>query len=169
MKAILKVLFVLLPMMANAQSVEIEGVYYNLISKGNIAEVTKSPNGYAGSITIPASITYSNETYNVTTVGDYAFASCTNLQYVYLPNSLKTINIGAFGGCYNLMSITLGDGLETIGVDAFSGCTRLKSVEIPISVTNIERYAFNGCSSLTSIVVPDGITTIKERAFSYCI
>ena len=39
-------LFAFLPLIANADPVEIDGIYYNLIAKGLVAEVTNSPNGY---------------------------------------------------------------------------------------------------------------------------
>ena len=49
----------LLPLAASADdAVEIDGIYYNLIPKGKIAEVTSNPNLYSGSVNIPASITY---------------------------------------------------------------------------------------------------------------
>ena len=35
---------------ALADAVEIDGIYYNLISKGRIAEVTSNPSKYSGAI-----------------------------------------------------------------------------------------------------------------------
>ena len=44
---IMSFLFALLPLLVSADTVEINGIYYNLISKGNVAEVVKNPqNGY---------------------------------------------------------------------------------------------------------------------------
>ena len=53
-------------------------------------------------------------------IGDYAFAYCTNLSYVVLPNTLTDI-----------------------GVRAFYGSENLKEIIIPISVARISEYAFN--------------------------
>ena len=39
---LLTILLTLLPLMASAEAVEINGIYYNLITKGNIAEVTNN-------------------------------------------------------------------------------------------------------------------------------
>ena len=40
----LSLLTILLPMVASAAAVEIDGIYYNIISKGKGAEVTSNPN-----------------------------------------------------------------------------------------------------------------------------
>ena len=47
------------------ESVEIDGIYYNLVTKGKIAEVTQNPNKYSGTINIPETITYNDISYYV--------------------------------------------------------------------------------------------------------
>ena len=49
---LLLILVALLPMAANADAVEIDGIYYNIISKGGsyVAEVTSNPDKYTGSV-----------------------------------------------------------------------------------------------------------------------
>ncbi len=49
-KQLLFILMALLPMMASADAFEIDGVYYNLIKKAKLAEVTSKPSDYKGSI-----------------------------------------------------------------------------------------------------------------------
>ena len=66
-KLLLLLAMILLPMVASAYDVEIDGIYYNLITKGKVAEVTYgnwTPNPrkvgdgrYAGIIEIPESVT----------------------------------------------------------------------------------------------------------------
>ena len=55
-KQLLLLMMILLPMVSNAEPVEIDGIYYNLISKIKEAEVTSNPNKYFGDIIIPTSI-----------------------------------------------------------------------------------------------------------------
>lgn len=148
----------LMPMMASADAVEINGIYYNLISKGKIAEVTKSPNYYTGSITIPSSVTYNEDEYDVKYVGKEAFANCTGLTTVTIPNSVIDIGVTAFIGCTGLNSITIPNSVTSIGESAFAGCTSLVSIEIPESVTTLGWSAFWGCTSLTSVTIPNSIT-----------
>ncbi len=59
-KLILSLLTVLLPLVAFADAVEIDGIYYDLVTKAKEAIVTKNPNKYSGSVNIPASVTYSS-------------------------------------------------------------------------------------------------------------
>lgn len=64
-KLFLSLLMVLLPMVTFADAVEIDGIYYNIISKSKGAEVTNNPNKYKGNVDIPASITYKDVEYVV--------------------------------------------------------------------------------------------------------
>ena len=50
------ILSVFFSISASAYDVEVDGIYYNLISKVNAAEVTKGDEKYSGSITIPSRI-----------------------------------------------------------------------------------------------------------------
>jgi hypothetical protein len=102
------------------------------------------PGGKAGSYTVPNS---------VTSIGSFAFDTCTSLTGVTIPNSATSIGDGAFYQCSSLTSVTIGDSVTSIGDDAFYNCTSLNNVTIPDSVTNIGRYAFFDCTSLTAITV----------------
>ena len=174
-----------------AYDVEVDGIYYNLISKGNIAEVTNGDKEYSGDITIPSSIIVNEVEYPVTSIGnrafyscnsltsiiipnsvinirDYAFQYCFNLILVIIPNSVKSIGNGAFNGCTKLTSITIPNSVTYIGFFAFSSCSSLTSIIIPNSITNIEWCSFSDCSSLTSITIPNSVTSIGDQAFSGC-
>ena len=189
-KQLLCLLTTLLPLMANADSVEIDGIYYNLITKGNIAEVTNNPIGYKGNIIIPESVNYNNDTYNVTsinarafagcgltsvtipnsvtTIGDYAFRNCYGLTSVTIPNSVTNIGNYVYMNCTSLISVIIGNSLTSISFGTFRTCTALASVTIPNSVTSIEGYAFQNCSSLTSVTIGSGINSIHSTAFGSC-
>ena len=162
----------LLPMVAMADPVEIDGIYYNLISKGNThgAEVTYKPFGehYYGSIVIPSVVTYNGEEYSVTSIGDGTFANCSGLTSVTIPNSVTSIGDSAFGDCTGLTSVTIGNSVTSIGDRAFWGCSGLTSVTIPNSVTSIGDGAFSSCYGLTSVTIPNSVTSIGNFAFSYC-
>ena len=120
----------LLPMLASADAVEINGIWYNLVPKAKEAEVTSNPNGskYSGSIEIPASVTYNEVNYSVTSISDGAFSGCRGLTSVIIPNSVTSIDS-----------------------DAFANCSGLTSVTIPNSVTYIDSNAFGYCSGLTTL------------------
>ncbi len=165
---ILTLLLLLLPFIANAQEVEIDGINYNLIPKAKLAEVIKKSSGYyTGGITIPSTITFEETVYNVTGIADKAFQYCYSLTSIKIPNSVTSIGGSAFSNCSSLTSITIPNSVTSIGSSAFWGCSSLTSIEIPNSVTSIGSSAFKGCSSLTSIEIPNSVTSI-EYAFYGC-
>ena len=83
-----------------------------------------------------------------------------------IPEGVTTIGSYAFSSCTNLASVTIPDGVTTIGGNAFSNCTNLASVTIPEGVTTIGDGAFSNCTNLASVTIPDGVTTIGSYAFS---
>ena len=97
-----------------------------------------------------------------------AFAGCSGLTSVTIPDSVTSIIGRAFYGCSGLTSVTIGNGVTSIGDEAFCECNSLTSITIPDSVTSIGDEAFRECSSLTSITIPDSVTSIGEGAFYGC-
>ena len=118
------------------------------------------------SVKIPATVTFNEKTYDVTSIGKYAFYGCSSLTSVTIPDGVTTIGSSAFEGCSALEKVTIPDGVTSIGDYAFSGCSSLTSVTIPDSVTSIGDYAFSGCSALKEVTIPDNVTSIGHSAFS---
>ena len=137
----------------NAKTVKINGIWYNLISKVEQAEVTSGSSKYQGNIIIPSTVTYEGVVYNVTSIGERAFEVCSSLKTITLPESVTSIGDYAFASCYLLKSITIPDNskLTSIGQYAFYDCCQLSSIAIPQSVTDIGKYAFSECLSLESV------------------
>ena len=132
----------------SAEPVEIGGIFYNLSTDYQTAEVTSSPDAeyhYAGEVVIPASVEYEGETYNVYSIGGSAFEGCSELTAVHFANSVNFI-----------------------GVNAFKDCTALSILYLPNSVVSISGYAFNGCTSLTHLTLGRNITQIRTLAFANC-
>ena len=176
MKKQLLLLFVaLLPLLASAQTkVEIDGIWYNLDESTKQAETTFKGDSYSqyseysGSITIPATVTYEDVDFSVTSVGFATFASCYNLTDITLPEGVTSIGKGAFYYCNKLTTITIPEGVTSIGEQAFDGCRGLINITIPQSVTNIGDFAFYECRNLTDITIPEGVTSIEWCAFNGC-
>ena len=142
----------------------IDGVRYAL--KEGKAEVNRLMTE-AASIQIPASITYQDETYNITKIGKRAFLECTSLTSIELPDSVTLMDEFAFYGCTSLTNIEIPDSVTVIGYGVFYGCTSLTSIEIPDSVTEIGIEAFRE-TGLTSVKIPSGITKIDVLTFALC-
>ena len=99
MKKLLSTIVLMLsPLLANADAVEVNGIYYNLIEKFKAAEVTKNPYKYGGDIVIPSTIKHNNVEYNVTMIGEEAFYK-NYISSVVIPNSIISIGDRAFQGC----------------------------------------------------------------------
>ena len=167
-KSFIFFLFAFVPVLLWADPVEIDGIFYNLIEKGKIAEVTKNPNKYTGSVEIPELVSYEGTDYSVTSIGESAFSNCTGLTSITIPGSVTSIGESAFSNCTGLTSITIPGSVTSIGESAFNSCTGLTSITIPNSVTSIYKFTFYGCSGLTSITIPNSVTSIGANTFSRC-
>ena len=167
-KIFFSLIIIMLPLLANAKTVEIDGIYYYLTSEGNVAKVTSNPNKYTGNISIPPIVIYESVAYNVTSIGDNAFINCSGLTSVTIPNGVTKIGDEAFHECSGLTSIIIPNGVTSIGGLAFEGCSALTSVTIPTTVTSIGVSAFNWCRSLKSITIPNSITRIEANTFRCC-
>jgi len=107
--------------------------------------------------------------FQVTEIGDEAFADNNNITCVIIPNGVIRIGIFAFEGCSRLTSITIGNSVESIEYWAFANCTSLTSVIKGNNVKSIGTRAFFGCTSLTSINIGNKVESIGSHAFENCI
>lgn len=165
-ESLLSLFTLLLFCSAWAENVEIDGINYSLDYNTQEATVIRKTPNYSGDITIPSSVNYSDVTYCVTGIGEGAFAVCTGLTSVEIPNSITRIGWSAFECCEGLTSIEIPSGVTSIEDDVFSGCIALTSVTIPNSVTKIGMYAFFFCVALTSVEIPSSVTSIGAEAFN---
>jgi hypothetical protein len=104
----------------------------------------------------------------VTSIGNRAFSSCTDLVQLTLPAGLTSIGNGAFEVCTGLTQLTFPEELTSIGAGAFWGCTGLTQLTLPEGLTSIESQVFMNCTSLTQLTLPEGLTSIGCEAFSSC-
>ena len=86
------------------------------------------------------------------TLPDVAFANCTALQEVTLPDDMKVIGGSAFSGCTALTTVNLSQ-VTWINLNAFWGCTSLETLALD-NVTAIGQEAFYGCTGLETLKIP---------------
>ena len=141
-------------------SAENDGYYTYTVENGE-ATIAYCDESISGDVVIPDTL----GGYRVTSISDWAFASCSSLTSIAIPDSVTSIGSGAFGNCSGLTSVTIGNNVTSIGFWAFKDCTSLTSVTICNGTTSIGDWVFNGCTSLTSITIPDSVTGIGKAAF----
>lgn len=174
-----------------AEKIESNGIYYNVTSS-NTVEVTNrgdaeddwmyyAPNDlYSGIVVIPSTIEYNNNTYNVTAIGDNAFAGSQYLSVLDISSSINSIGDGAFTLCNALQSISVEDGNTSFFSE--EGILYAKNpiaiyyvprgiqgdIVLNESITKIPSSAFQYCSKITTIQLPDNVVSIGDGAFNSC-
>ena len=163
----------------NEKYSSVNGVLY---SKDK-SEILRCPPGYKTTLfEIPSSVTSIGEyafrsctslisisiTSSVTSIGKCAFDRCESLTSVSIPNSVTSIGNYAFRNCKSLTSVSIPNSTTSIGDYTFYECNELTSVSIPNSVTSIGESAFYGCGNLSSVSIPNSVTSIGNSAFMYC-
>lgn len=126
---------------------------------------------------------------DITNVGAYAFAYCTKMTSIDLPN---VTSIGLYG--FSNAGITSADfpKLQSINTNGFYSCTKLKTVRLPslktgaagafISCSAVERIdllslgtvaanTFSGCFVLTALILRSQtlIPLVAASAFTNCL
>ncbi len=102
------------------------------------------------------------------TIGRHAFAHCTGLSHMVLPEGLSELSASLFEDCVSLRRVHLPVALTVIHTAAFAACTSLASLTLPASVAVIEDCAFAWCASLRTVRLPDAACLVAASAFKEC-
>jgi hypothetical protein len=166
---LIALIFLAVPAVAQAQ--------FNFTTNNGAITIT-GYTGSGGAVVIPGT----TNGYPVTGIGKSAFAYCTNLTSVTIPNNITNIGEAVFLGSANLTNISVNASnpsysSTTNGVllDKGQG-TLIQYPEgltndiytLPNGVTNIGPYAFASCFRLTTVSIPYQVKSIGEFAFSEC-
>lgn len=145
--------------------------------------------------TVLQSVTFEQPS-NITTIGSYAFNSCTKLESIVIPNSVTSMGTAAFKGCISLTdvhfqtkedgtvnlktiptqcfrycpftSIEIPEGITTIGDEAFQFNLYLKTMKLPNTLTTIGTHFLCDAKSITTLTIPASVTYIDGAAFHGC-
>ena len=134
-----------------------------------------------------------NSDSELTTIEDYAFSSCPNLQTFEFPNSLEIIKQYAFESCNKLTEVNINSSnityissycfqkcnlLQTFTIDsecsynignyAFYLCKSLSIVQLYSNLQSLGEYCFQECSTLSNIQIPSTISSIGKNCFYSC-
>jgi hypothetical protein len=107
----------------------------------------------------------------VSSVGNYAFATCIGLVGSFnIPAPIATIGNGAFLDCAGITNFTLPATLTAIGDNAFERCIGLnQAITFPATLLTIGNYSFSACTNIPGrIDLPESVTAVGTSAFQSC-
>lgn len=161
---------------------EIDGLLYSLDTDEQEATVKKCiDKERTGEVVIPKSFFHEGIIYQVTRIGENAFA-WRNITSITIPEGVTSIGEDAFCYCCDLAVIKIPEQVKNIGEDAFSGCISLNSLHIKdvaawcnIEFSNVESNPLSNGSSLylngklaTELIIPEGVERIGNFTFYSC-
>ena len=134
------------------QRVLVDGIYYNFDIAKKVATVTYNGSddpwnnpSYTGDVVIPATVNYEGMTFEVLTIGQYAFFFA-----------------------YKVTSVSIPEGVVRIETETFVDCG-FKEITLPTSIQSIGSRAFNYGAGIINHITLLATTppTIGDRAFGY--
>lgn len=105
-------------------------------------------------------------------IGDYAFADCTLLTSVTIPETVELIGACAFYGCSGITSISIPKNIKVIGAAAFGNMSSLTEIyynAINATATVVEDYRraiFVGCSKDITLTVGKDTEVFPSSLFA---
>ena len=103
----------------------------------------------------------------LSTLGSHAFAGCTSLRAVNVPERLNRIDSYAFSGCSSLEWLPI-EQFDVLEAHSFAGWTGLKSAVLSPQLKSLPDGLFDGCTGLQRVTVQNNVTSIGTGVFSGC-
>ena len=160
------------------------GLDYTVNSDGETCTVTGIGTFEGTVLNIPDYI----RQYKVVGIGENAFADCTKLREIKIPEMVETIGTRAFYGCTGLTEITIPSSVTSIGNQIFYKADNLNTVYYNstygsksnnfLSIASIQKVVFGGkyvpnyalynCANIETVEFVSNITSIGDWAFDGC-
>lgn len=160
--------------------VVINGVIYVINGVGSV-EVTGAELGNT-TVDILSEVTIGDKTYQVTSIGDRAFEGRSDIDYLSIPYSIKSIGEYAFINCGSNMTVNIEDLASwcqtELGNEHSSPLSSARIVQvnslvkekliIPEGVPYIGNFTFYQCRGISSVTIPSSVKIIGSSAFEDC-
>mgnify|MGYP002587802409 CR=1 FL=1 len=158
-----------------------EGAFANTASDGIVLRKVIIPytvkeikqNAFNGNNTIEEVEFQTKSGKGVTKIGDFAFANCTNLKSIVIPDTVTDIGAGGIANCSALKKLVIPSTLNSISDNVFYGSNSIEEINIKDGSgfvyengmlinknrTNIY-YLSESAVNIETFIVPQGITTL---------
>ena len=171
----------LLPLVASAYDLsDSYGLYYNKKKDGTLEVVGLDKSKKRADIL--SDVTISGRTYQVTSIGVRAFEGRSDLTYLSIPWSVKSIGEYAFIDCGSRITVNIADpeswcemelGNEHSSPLSSAGKVLVHDIEttridIPEGVTSIGNFTFYQCRCIKSLTIPSSVVFIGSSTFEDC-
>ena len=106
------------------------------------------------SVSIPATVKINGYTFQVTAIGNKAFAGYTKLKSVKIGAKVTTIGKEAFSGCKALTFITISSNvLKAVGSSAFKGISAKAVIKVPAAKLSAYQKLLKGKGQKSSVKI----------------
>lgn len=156
-----------------------DGYVYEVAVGDDYTDYFYAYSDYSGQIVIPSTVYYNGNTYQVTGIGNWAFANCRS-QFLTIPSSVTYMGQNLFDHFTGSLTVNCStlrfqyqDGYDYYGNPFYVSYSPFEggdfnSLTLGDNVTAIPEWTFNNCSNLINATLSGNITTIGYGAFSGC-
>jgi len=151
-----------------------DGLTYTVTSTRS-KEVSVKQNDYTlTSVTIPATVTYGNTTYKVTSIEEYGFTKkCTATGSKIYDSDVQAYYDEYEGATYWGYKVSrckdgTTDEVYQWSTEYLNSTLKAVTFELPSNVTTISAHAFEACDAIEELVIPNSVTELGFRSFYCC-
>ena len=138
---------------AESQKLYQDSLYYSVTARNEV--VIKQARPSVTDVEVPEEI----DGCPVTEIGNYAFRSCTRLQRIVIPETVRKIGHMAFSGCTRLTEVSIPDTVTQVGWGILQGTPWLEQQAVDFVVVGDGiLLSYNGTAA--EVTVPDSVRMI---------
>ena len=123
-------------------------------------------------------------TEKLETINQYAFAGGENIDSIFIPANIRSIQSKAFLNCNNLKKVQFASLFDLLHINfadkeanplfyyhhlfANNEESEITSITIPTGISHISAAAFAGCNEITKVTISEDVLSIGNDAFYGC-
>ncbi|MEZ3551727.1 MAG: leucine-rich repeat domain-containing protein [Muribaculaceae bacterium] len=167
---------------AGASEIVADGIVYNTLNDSTCEVGRQTPSDVPSEVRLASAVTDADgKSYMVTSVSNFAFVTCHNLNRLFIPATVQSIGNSAFSKCSGLTHVEFAGAPATVGSNCFSESDSIDTVVTP-DLRSWITTSFNGSTAsplhknatlldgkgnaIVLRTLPEGTTTIGAYSLS---